>query len=194
MTAVIPSAARGADDARMPTVPPAPDPFGAFRRDHAMVLSQLDALESRTLTGAGLGDERLLGAAVELLERQFATHMAAEDAVLYPAVQAAFPTSRSTLEALRADHVELRWMLTTISSRLGAPASPGRDEQLPVVLRDFIDLLRLHIHREETVVFDVASRVLSDHEAQELARRIAPSRELPAPGRQEPGPTKGTVS
>ena len=37
---------------------------------------------------------------------------------------------------------------------------------------DLIDLLRLHIHREESAVFDVASRVLSDDEAGELAQRL----------------------
>ncbi len=170
------------------------DPFGQFRRDHARVLGQIDLLEQQAVVEPEALDEALLAGAIELLRSQFATHMTAEESVLYPAIQLAFPAGRSTLEALRADHVELRLMLATISIRLGATGSPERDEQLQVVLRDLIDLLRLHIHREESAVFDVASRVLSNDEAAELARRIAPLVDLGSPPGIEPGSTKGTES
>ena len=170
------------------------DPFGRFRRDHARVLAQADQLERQVLAAAVTPDEALLGEAVELLRRQFATHMTAEEAVLYPAIQLAFPSGRSTLEALREDHVELRLMLATISRWLEAARSPERDEQVQVVLRDLIDLLRLHIHREESAVFVVASRVLSDDEAGELARQISALVDLNPPPGIEPGSTKGMNS
>ena len=166
-------------------------PFDSFRRDHASVLERIDELERRTLAAAG-PDEATLREAVAMLERQFATHMAAEDSVLYPALQAAFPAGRTTLETLRADHAELRAMLRVLPVWIDAPASASRDEQLQVVLRDFIDLLRLHIHREESAMFDVASRVLSPSEAEELARRVAPLVDSNPPGGTGPGPAKGT--
>ena len=120
--------------------------------------------------------------------------MAAEERVLYPAVGAAFPPGRLTLEALGNDHVELRLMLATLCRALDAPRCPGRDEQLQVVLRDFVDLLRLHIQREESAVFEVASRVLSNTEAEDLTNRIAPLLESTSSGNREPGDTKGTPS
>ncbi len=168
------------------------DPFGQFRRDHARVLAQADQLELRFLAATAAPEEALLREAVEHLQRQFVTHMTAEDAVLYPAIQLAFPSGRSTLEALREDHAELRLMLASTSRWLALDRSPERDEQLRVVLRDLIDLLRLHIHREESAVFDVASRVLSDDEAGHLAKAVSALTDLnPLPG-AEPGSTKGT--
>ena len=155
-------------------VPVSPDPFGRFRLDHVRVLAQVDALEQRTLAGQALPGVDELREAAAMLARQFDTHMAAEDAVLYPAVLAAFPAGRSILEALRADHVELRLMLATIQRWLERSESQERTEQLQVVLRDLIDLLRLHIHREESAVFDVAARVLTEPESAEITRRIAP--------------------
>ena len=153
----------------------APDPFGRFRLDHVQVLALVGALEQDSLAGDGLPEDANLRAAVAALRRQFGTHMAAEDAVLYPAVLAAFPAGRAVLQALRADHVELRLMLATIDGWLERPGSEARSEQLQVVLRDLIDLLRLHIQREESAVFDVASRVLTAQEAGELSHRIAES-------------------
>ncbi len=170
------------------------DPFGQFRRDHARVLAQADQLERQVLAATAAPDETLLGETVELLRRQFATHMTAEETVLYPAIQLAFPSGRSTLEALREDHIELRLMLATISRLLDASRSPERDEQVQVVLRDLVDLLRLHIHREESAVFDVASRVLSDNEAGELAKRIRALVDLNTLSGTEPGSTKGMNS
>jgi hemerythrin-like domain-containing protein len=170
------------------------DAFGQFRTDHVRVLAEIDQLERQALSGAGDPGETVVRAAAELLTSQFATHMTAEEKVLYPAIRAAFPAGRATLEALNADHAELRMMLATITRWLDAPASARRDEQLPVVLRDFIDLLRLHIHREETAVFDVASRVLSRLETEELARRIAPHVDLNPPPGSEPGAAKGSRS
>ena len=75
------------------------DPFGQFRRDHVRVLAQADQLERQVLSAVTAPDEALLGETVELLQHQFATHMTAEEAVLYPAIQLAFPSGRSTLPA-----------------------------------------------------------------------------------------------
>jgi iron-sulfur cluster repair protein YtfE (RIC family) len=197
MTAIMATVVAAPDHVCMQTNPSLAvehDPFGQFRADHVRVLAEIGRLEQRALAGGGVPDEPALRAAAELLTIQFATHMTAEEKVLYPAIRAAFPAGRATLEALNADHTELRLMLAAITRWLDAPASAGRDEQLQVVLRDFIDLLRLHIHREESAVFDVASRVLSSSEAEELALRITPHVDLNPPPGREPGAAKGSPS
>lgn len=145
------------------------DPFLAFRRDHARVLGALSSLESHLLGDGGPLDERPLRDLVALLERQFDTHMAAEDAVLFPALRAAFPAAGGTLDPLAADHAELRAMLAALGGLLALPAGGFRDEQLRVLARDFTDLLRLHIRKEESLVLDVASRVLSHAELAAMA-------------------------
>ncbi len=152
--------------------PPDSGPFGRFRADHEAVLARLEPLERRLGAAAAADDDVVLRELVTHLEHQFATHMAAEDAVLFPAVAEAFPTARGTLAQLQAEHVELRLMLATIArwERRDEAEAPG--EQLTVALRDFVDLLRLHIHREEIAVFDVATRALSPAEIEALASKL----------------------
>jgi hemerythrin-like domain-containing protein len=154
----------------METHPPLPDdPFLAFRRDHARVLERLEHLDRDVLGQPGPLDEAPLRELVAHLERQFATHMAAEDHVLYPALRAAFPEARGTVDPLSADHAELRQMLAALASLLGREGDRLRDEQVAVLARDLSDLLRLHIRREESVVLDVAARVLSRIELEAMA-------------------------
>lgn len=149
------------------------DPFLAFRSDHARVLGALEALEVWALPGGGPLDEQPLRELVALLERQFATHMAAEDAVLYPALRTAFPEVGGTIDPLLADHAELRATLAALGGLLALAQDRARDEQLMVLSRDFTDLLRLHIRKEESLVLDVASRVLSHAEIAAMAEGLA---------------------
>jgi hemerythrin-like domain-containing protein len=151
------------------------DPFARFRREHRSVLARLDILEARiVLRRPTRASEPLLRDAVEHLERQFATHMAAEDAVLFPAVADSFPESRETLAPLADEHVELRSMLAALRTALASPRGSKRDEQIVIQTRDLIDLLRIHIDKEEAVVFALAERVLRPRGVRALARRLRP--------------------
>lgn len=196
MTPVIPATVRRAEYPLVSTTPDpvaAGDPFAPFRRDHARLLARLDDLERRVLSGAAELDEGALRELVAVLERQFATHMAAEDAVLFPALDDAFPVLGATLEPLRQDHLELRLMLATLSEQLSRPVSASRAEQLVVLARDLTDLLRLHIHREEAAVFDVAQRALTPEETTALVGRLAPYLDLLRPECPAPGFPKGST-
>jgi hemerythrin-like domain-containing protein len=148
-------------------------PFARFRRDHRRVLAQLDTLE-RDASGAGrrAPREAHLREILDLLARQFATHMTAEDTVLYPALAEAFPESRTTLAPLRLEHRELRLMLAARADAYASPPGPARDEQLQVQTWDFVHLLRIHIMKEEHSVFDLAERVLREHEVRDLVDRL----------------------
>lgn len=153
---------------------PAATPFAGFRRDHARVLARLRAVERDVLAPHGLrpGAHARVGRLVVLLERQFATHMAAEDALLYPVLADVLPESRSALAPLAEDHAELRSLLASLAAELESKAA-RRDERLAVQLRDLIDLLRLHIRREESAVFEVAERILGAREARALEERLS---------------------
>lgn len=154
-------------------------PYAPFRRDHGRVLARLVTLETslppaRVAGRARVVREAPLRALIAHLERQFATHMAAEEAVLYPALERAFPESAPSLRPLHEEHIELRTMLAALAETLLRPATRARDEQVMVQVRDFVDLLRIHIRKEEAVVFDVSERVLETRELRGLARRLAP--------------------
>lgn len=145
------------------------DPFETLRTDHRGVLDRVARLEADLAAGPVSFDEAPLRALVAHLQRQFSTHMAAEDSVLYPALRRAFPEVGGTIDPLLADHAELRAMLAALDRLLARPRDRARDEQLIVLARDLSDLLRLHIHREESIVLDVASRVLSRAEIATMA-------------------------
>ncbi len=169
-------------------------PFAQFRLDHAAVRERLDVLDAWLARGSGAPASDALPELVGHLHRQFATHMAAEDAVLFPAVADAFPACRGTLAQLQADHAELRSMLAAIAR--WAPEASGADPggHARVALRDFIDLLRLHIHREEVAVFDVATRALSPAEIEALATRLGEFLDPRRPPVSPRPPPKGNPS
>ncbi len=179
MTGVIPSPAQEPDAVGVmePHTDPTPprDPFADFRADHARVLLRLEQVEQCVLRSPARElDQRPLEQLVEHLGRQFTTHMAAEDQVLFPALALALPEVVGTLAPLRADHIELRGMLDSMTRLLAGEWTGPRDEQLRVLTRDLVDLLRLHVRKEESVVFELASRVLSPDELAALGHRLTP--------------------
>jgi len=159
-------------------------PFGRFRDDHRRVLGRLDDLE-RIATDPVRGEtgEARFAETLDLLARQFATHMIAEDRVLYPVLAVAFPESRAVLAPLHVEHIELRLMLAALGDTVGRSRGPAREEQLLVRTRDFVTLLRLHIRKEDHSVFDLAERVLRPHEVRELVERLEASYALGDPER-----------
>ena len=153
--------------------------FERMRDDHRRVLERVAALETDVLIPASQrrspnrnDREGALGGVVAMLERQFATHMAAEDEILFPALVEALPQTRATLDPLHAEHGELRTMLVRLDATLREPRSATRDEQITVQVRDLVDLLRIHIRKEEAIVLSVAERVLAPREVQALEERM----------------------
>ncbi len=173
--------------------------FDRMRSDHHQVLQRLVPLEAvateaeRRKHGRNWpGPE--VQETLKHLERQFASHMAAEDEVLFPALLEALPQTRLSIEPLQADHAELRTMLERIRETLEEAPSAERDEQIGVQLHDFVDLLRIHIRKEEAVVISVAERVLRPREVEALAARMSSGGTGTSPRRPRQGPSKGARS
>ena len=111
--------------------------FDQLRADHRRVLAETAIIEASV---DGLGTARHLEPEVEgglrvlleLLERQFATHMRAEEEALFPRLAAALPEGRVTVAPLVAEHAELRLMLAELRALAARPAGARRDEQLAV--------------------------------------------------------------
>ena len=165
--------------------------FERMREDHRRVLDEVAAMEA-AMTG-GTDPTQAVSRLVALLARQFGSHMAAEDEVLYPALMNALPETRASIEPLRADHGALRMMLADLEEMLALPGE-ARDEPMTVQIRDLVDLLRIHIRKEEALVIGVAERVLQPAEVEALSVRMnrgpAASCEL---GLRH-GPSKGVSS
>lgn len=164
---------------RRPDKPePAPDVFDALRADHATVLAGMDEVLASaerigTRARAAASDEAMVRAFANRLETQFTTHIPAEDEAVYPALESALPGARQNLAPLRGEHRELRRMLDCLRDTLGQPGGRERNEQIAVQVQDLADLLRIHIRKEEAVVFAVAECVLDRGEWSALRARIA---------------------
>jgi len=109
---------------------------------------------------------------VALLEQQFATHMRVEDDALFPALIEVLPEAGGSIAPLRDEHDELRSMLGGLARLLAQPIGPERDEQVAVQVIDLVDLLRIHVRKEEAVVFRVAERVLPAPTLRRLAELL----------------------
>ena len=159
-----------------------PSVFDLLRREHRLVLSRIAVLEKSAAPGAARGHRARrnqdVAQVTALLERQFATHMSAEDEVLFPALVKVLPETRASIVPLQAEHAELRSILAGLQASLRRPPGASRDQQIAVQARDLVDLLRIHIRKEEAVIFGVAERVLPPLEVARLAARRL--REKPA--------------
>jgi hemerythrin-like domain-containing protein len=119
--------------------------------------------------------------------------MAAEDEVLYPALMNALPETRSSIEPLAADHGALRMMLADLEETLSLP-SEMRDEPMKVQVRDLVDLLRIHIRKEEALVIGMAERVLRPAEVEALTARMSRGSAKSCDLSLRQGPSKGVQS
>ena len=138
-----------------------------MRSDHRQVIERLE----QVAPGTGDASARPISeirAFVEFLARQFDHHMAAEDQVLFPILVDALPAITESLAPLRVEHRELRAMLDALAALLQAPEGGARDQQIQVQLADLAELLRIHIRKEERLVFQVAERVLRPGELDRL--------------------------
>jgi len=150
--------------------------FDRLRADHERVRSEIVILEqaagiarSTTLNAAGLH------ALLDGLRREFDVHMKAEDDLLFPLLLRALPHLNGQLVSLAAEHRELRGMLGALLDLAGQPTSAVGDEQIAIQARDFVDLLRIHLRKEEAVVFRVAERLLAPADLQQFAQHLARS-------------------
>src|SRR6185295_14257593 len=134
---------------------------------------RLDQLELMLEAGGGpieRAEEAAVRESIDMLGRQFATHMRAEEEILFPTL-GRLPGVGALIEPLEAEHAELRQMLADLARRIDLTPTPARDEQIRVELRDFVDLLRIHVHKEEATVYRVTGQVLGPAELEAIAVR-----------------------
>jgi hemerythrin-like domain-containing protein len=196
MTAVIPRHGATDDTQVMATRKPArrmtaKAVFQRMRRDHRDALDRVGALEARLRRSgrAGVAETEALSDVLDLLGLPFDAHMVAEDEALYPAILAAIPGASGSIESLFAEHAEIRQMLRRLRELADEPDKTDA-EQLRVQVHDLAELLRLHIAKEETLVFRLAPQLLVPREIAAVAA-ILTRRHATTPSRRPSTRSKG---
>ena len=139
-----------------------------MRADHERVRERLTPLAPEHGDRNPRPDPEAIQSFVDFLAQQFAHHMSAEDDILFPIVADTLPATSASLLPLSDEHEELRTMLQALRELLHAPPGAGRDEQIGVQMADLGELLRIHMQKEERLVFQVAERVLRPGELERL--------------------------
>jgi hemerythrin-like domain-containing protein len=142
-----------------------------LRQDHARlrtVLERVDALLRRRARGIPPDPPDAMRALALEFAARLGTHLTAEaDAEsLLLGVLEANASSRGAVTTLRGEHGELRSMLGTLVRTLDGAAGARRDEQIAVQLRDLVDLVRIHVRKEDVLILAAAQAT-----AQPLPRR-----------------------
>ena len=149
------------------------DTFRHLRDDHSRMLSELGVLAGLAETGPrGPREIDELRGLVVLLESECAAHMRTEEEALLPALAEHMAEAAKSFEPLRAEHAELKDMLATLAGVLAGPANEARDEQIAVQAKDLVDLFRIHVRKEEALIFRMAERVLPEATRKLIADRL----------------------
>lgn len=150
-----------------------------LEEEHQVILGMLDVLE-RVIARIDDGRPFPTADATELLEFfvEFADkcHHAKEEDTLFPAMEAnGFPRDQGPTAVMRYEHRVGRELVGDLRARLVA-ASAGDAEAVAAWTRtgrEFIDLLRQHIRKEDHCLFPMACNAIRDPEHQcDLAARF----------------------
>jgi hemerythrin-like domain-containing protein len=94
-------------------------------------------------------------------------HHGKEEGLLFPAMIAAgVPDRGGPIGVMMAEHIQGRGYIHTMSEALDEPVDKDRFERAG---REYINLLRVHIQKENTVLFPMAERVISEAELETMA-------------------------
>jgi hemerythrin-like domain-containing protein len=140
-------------------------PTDVLRDEHRVILRALDLLERAIGPGAATADG-WWGAAVAWL-RAFAdrNHHAKEEQSLFPAmVKAGVPSEGGPVAVMLDEHARGRALIVAIADGAGAARTAA--------VREYVDLLRAHIDKENDVLFPLADAVIDPPLMQAVGREF----------------------
>jgi len=156
---------------------PEQDPIEVLMQEHRLIERVLNALEKT------LDSSESVPPPVEFLEqaagffRNFADacHHFKEEQVLFPELERrGIPREGGPVGVMLTEHELGRALVRTAAERLGEArkGDTAALEEAAGNLRQFIQLLRDHIFKEDNVLFQMARQVLARDELNEVARRF----------------------
>jgi len=146
-----------------------------LRQDHALLRAALepaDVFLRRPASVAAEPPADARGLILELAER-LGAHLAAEPGAGGPLLGGLEHDAgaRAAFGALCGDHDELRSMLAALVRTIDDAPGPRRDEQVIVQLRDLVDLVRIHVRKEEVLVLAASPAASRSPDARTFRRR-----------------------
>lgn len=153
-------------------------PTEPLRAEHRDLLPHLLSLDTVANDVAGWDRDAAvsaLGEIVGFLRGHLVPHAAAEEAVLYPAIEEAMAAPGATA-TMRADHVEIVARIDRLADTAAAVEQRWPDEVLaPGLAHQLVGLsaiLQLHFHKEEEVLLPVLDASLDADAATALFARM----------------------
>jgi hemerythrin-like domain-containing protein len=154
-------------------------PTDVLSQEHRAIESMLDRLEAKIReTGPGRPFPRLFFDEALDFFRHFADgcHHAKEENLLFPRMRdRGVPQEGGPLGVMLAEHDQGRGYLKAVRANLDA-AEAGDPEALRSVYGNsaaYIEMLRHHIYKEDTILFRMAKMVLEPDDVAELQRNFA---------------------
>ncbi len=152
-------------------------PTQVLKDEHALILEALDALERKifALEAGAAPDRAYFEKAVEFL-RTFADkcHHGKEENLLFKTmVDRGFPLQGGPIAVMLSEHDTGRSLIRGIAGGASAlERDPGATQQIIQNGRGYIQLLRAHIDKENTVLFPMADNVLSPEDQAHLGKEF----------------------
>jgi hemerythrin-like domain-containing protein len=148
-----------------------------LRREHQAILRMLDTLRKTTsaIESGEVVPQRTLDGLLEFFT-VFADrcHQVKEEEILFPMLERkGLPRSGGPIAALASEHLQGRALLARMKA--SAPASahnPDAALRFTEAAGSYAGLLQEHISKENTVLYMMAERLLTDSEQRELAARF----------------------
>lgn len=178
-----------------------------FMDEHKATQTKIEELEATLIEikKEGINKERnkQLGKFFEFLDDKIVLHNLKEERVLFPFIHdrmidngehGSGPIPDTAVDMLENDHIKmmelatLTFSLMGISSRLTDPVSIALlvDTAVEQGL-SLVELLRLHIFREDNVVFPLAHKYLTENDFDEITKQMKKYFSIVLPVKQSPG-------
>ncbi len=149
----------------------AESPTQQLRHEHELVLIVVAAMEREV---AALRAGHVHSATIEQMvdfTRNFTDgcHHAKEEKLLFPLLEQRSPAAGGPVSVMLSEHMAGREAVRAIADNLpGAESSEASRVAVADNLALYADLLRMHIHKENEVLFPMADRILSEHDQRRL--------------------------
>lgn len=138
-----------------------------LKRDHELILDALNTLTAVATwvqAGGAVPEEQTKKLLVFFHEFADDYHHRKEERVLFPALEAAGMPIHGPTAVMRREHEQGRALLKRIEESL-----PELDAEAAL---DYVDLLSLHIRKENEILFDMADRLLRGSDEQLLSQMV----------------------
>ena len=141
---------------------------GLLVDEHKIVLARLMAFE----TALDAFDLEQIHATIRFFDEQVVLHRRKEEEVLFPAMKKHLGTEDGPIQCMLAEHQDEQEKIRKIRSLLEGNPGPTSRSAIVKAGRYILDLLRIHIVKEDNIVFPLAESVLTDEEKKEVLARM----------------------